>query len=427
MNSPHSKSALSSLSGHPIATPDQIAMELRAVELLNNPVVREAQERIGREWVAKWRPSAELRAVFEQEWQQIAFCVAINVFNADSYYPRIHAFCRFSHRQNGIDIPGTKAAHPAADYVYRFIPMNASSHYVISGKVLEREPAAFELGLIDHDQVYQGTVSGHQLAIGPDGSFSISVDPEPARGRINHIQSKAGACQVIVRDVIGDVGRDLPYSLAVERLAQSGARAPIDDDPALRYAAALQKFIDELDAATEMLTRGRDFNHFLSPALNQEGVYLATQAYAPGRFRVADDEALVVTLTLGNAAYAIVPISNYWGGINDFLNHVGCLGTTRAARNPDGSYTFVLSMNDPGVYNWLDPDGQHEGLLCIRWVGFDPSRREPPPTLTTRLVKLNDLQQVMPEGYAASTAAERAVQLERHRGDYLRLMGDAQP
>lgn len=412
------------LSGHPIATPDQIRMELAAVALLKNPIVQQARERIGRAWIEKWQPSAELRAIFEREFEQIALCCAINVFNADPYYPKIHAFCRFEHRQQGIAIPGTKAGHPNPDYVYRFIPVNDRSRYVITGRVPDNEPAAFEFGLIDHNQVYQGTVSGHQLAIGPDGSFTISVDPEPARGRANHIQSKPGACQIIVRDVLADVATDLPYSLAVERLPERSAPAPIDDDPAQRYAAAVHKFIDELDDATAMLIGGRDYNQFVSPALHQEGVYLATQAYAPGRYRVADDEALVVTLTKGNAAYAVVPASNYWGGVNDFLHHIGCLGTGRAAPNADGSYSFVLSMRDPGVHNWLDPNGQHEGILCIRWVGFDPARQGPPPTLSTRLVKLDDLHRALPEGCPGSTPALRAAQLERHRADYLGVMGD---
>jgi hypothetical protein len=427
MNSSHRTSTpAASLSGHPIATPDQIALELQAVELLKHPIVQQAREQIGQEWIGKMRPSAELRAIFEREYEQIALCCAINVFNADTYHPKIHAFCRFPHRQQGIAIPGTKAGHPNPDYVYRFIPVDDRSHYLISGKVPENEPAAFELGLIDQDQVYLGTVSGHQLAIGPDGTFSISVDPEPAQGRVNHIQSKPGACQIIVRDVLADVASDRPYSLAVERLARGAAPAPLDDDPALRYAAAVRKFIDELDAATAMLTKGRDYNEFLSPALYQDGVYLATQAYSPGRYRIADDEALVATLTLGNANYAVVPVSNYWGGINGFLNHVGCLGTGRAAPNPDGSYSFVVSMSDPGIHNWIDPDGQHEGILCIRWVGFDPARRnQPHPTLSTRLVKLNDLPGALPAGCPSITAAMRAAQLERHRADYLGIMGDA--
>lgn len=413
------------LSGHPIATPDQIRMELAAVELLKHPVVQEARERIGRAWIEKQRPSAELRAVFEREFEQIALCSAINVLNADGHHPKIHAFCRFPHRHSGVAIPGTKAGHPNPDYVYRFIPVNDRSHYVISGRVPAHEPAAFEFGLIDHDQVYQGTISGHELAIGPDGSFTISVDPEPARGRVNHIRSRAGACQIIVRDVLGDVARDCPYALVVERLARGPAPAPLDDDPALRFAAALQKFIDDLDAATAMLIGGRDYNQFVSPALHSDGVYLSTQAYAPGRYRIKDDEALVLNLTLGNAAYAVVPVSNYWGGINDFLNHIGCLGTGRAAPNPDGSYTFVLSMRDPGVHNWIDPDGQHEGILCIRWVGFDPSRAGPPPTLSTRLVKLDELPGALPADCPRVTAAQRADQLDRHRAAYLGVMGDA--
>lgn len=417
-------SAHRGLTGHPIATPDQIELELQAVALLEQPAVAQALAQIGREWTERRQPSPELLAIFEREYRQVMLCSAINALNADPNYPKIHAFCRFPHRQSGVAIPGTKAGHPNPDYVYRFIPVNDTSHYVFSGRVPENGSVAFEFGLLDPDQVYQGTISGHQLAIGPDGSFTLSVDPEPARGRANHIQSKPGACQVIVRDVLADVATDLPYSLAVERLARGAPPVPIGGDVGARCADAAHKFIDDLDAATAMLIGGRDYNVFLSPALHQGGVYLSTQAYAPGRYRITDDEALVVTLTRGNAAYAVVPVSNYWGGINDFLNHIGCLGTGRAAPNPDGSYTFVLSMRDPGVHNWIDPDGQHEGILCIRWVGFDPARGGPGPTLATRLVKLDELAAALPDGCPRVTAAERAEQLAQHRAAYLSVMGD---
>lgn len=410
---------------HPIATAEQIALELEAVALLRHPRVQQAKAKIARYWMDRVGPDDELKARFDREFEQAAFCGALNTLNMDPLRPKIHAFCRFPHRQSGQLIPGTKAGHPNPDYVYRFIPVDERSHYVINGVASAHPPAAFELGVIDQNQVYVGTISAHQLDIGPDNRFTISIDPEPAGGRRNHIQSKPGACQVIVRDILGDVATDRPHALSVERVGGAAAGI-IDDAPELRYEAVLKKFVDELNAATAMLIGDRPVNRFSSPAFNDDGAYLVTQAYSPGRYRLTDDEALVVNLTLGNAAYAVVPISNEWGGINDFLNHIGCLGTGRAQPNPDGSFTFVVSLRDPGVANWVDPDGLHEGVLCIRWAGFDPSRRsDPRPSLATRLVQWHELDAALPDGCPRLDAVGRNAQLERHRAAYLGLMGDA--
>ena len=37
--------------------------------------------------------------------------------------------------------------------------------------------------------------------------------------------------------------------------------------------------------------------------------------------KLTEDEAFVIRMTMGSAGYAIVPATNYWGGIGDFLNH----------------------------------------------------------------------------------------------------------
>lgn len=414
----------SSAPEHPIATPDQIALEIEALALLEHPQVQQARGRIARYWLDQVNPDAELKARFDREFEQAAFCSALNTLNMDPLRPKIHAFCRFPHRQAGRLIPGTKAGHPNPDYVYRFIPVDDRSQYVIRGIASAHPPAAFEFGVIDQQQVYQGTVSAHQLAIGPDRSFTISIGPEPAGDRCNHIQTRPGACQVIVRDVLDNVATDRPHALSVERLG--GNSAASDTAPEVRYEAVLKKFVDELNAATAMLVSDRPVNQFSSPVFHGDGTYLVTQAYSPGRYRLGDDDALIIDLTLGNAAYAVVPVSNEWGGINDFLNHIGCLGTGRAQPNPDGSFTYVLSLRDPGVANWIDPDGLREGVLCIRWAGFDPSRNaDSRPTLATRLVRWHELDTALPDHCPRLDGAGRSAQLEQHRAAYLGLMGDA--
>lgn len=38
-----------------------------------------------------------------------------------------------------------------------------------------------------------------------------------------------------------------------------------------------------------------------------------------------------------------------------------------AKPNADGSYTYVVGPEDPGVANWLDTAGLHDGYILLRW------------------------------------------------------------
>ena len=56
------------------------------------------------------------------------------------------------------------------------------------------------------------------MQVEADGSFTITVDSDPAGGRPNHVQSSPAAHEFYIRDVLLDWGRDDPNTFTVERL-----------------------------------------------------------------------------------------------------------------------------------------------------------------------------------------------------------------
>ena len=407
-----------------LATAEQEAMELHAVRLLARPDVRAAADALKGYWLEKVRPNAEQRALFDWEFEQTALCGVMNTLNQDSDHPGIHAFGRFAHVVSGVRIPGTKHGHPNPDYIYWFAPVNGRSRYIVRGHTGNAQPVAAEFSLLDKNQVYLGNLSLHQIAIDPDGGFAITVDPDSADGRANHLQSTPAAHQVLIRNVVGDLDTQQPVRLSVERIGATAAAALTDDEIAPLCGPNIKKLIDDLMFVNANFVFSKTVNVFENPAFHDGGLYSISQAYAPGHFRLEDDEALVFTLTLGDAAYAVVPVTNIWGGIGRYLDHIGSLGTGRAVPGADGSYTVVVSLKDPGIYNWVDTGGLHEGALFVRWVGFDPKNRTAAkPTLSCRLVKLADLDTVLPSDARRVNPAERRRQLEKHAADYLRVTG----
>lgn len=96
----------------------------------------------------------------------------------------------------------------------------------------------------------------------------------------------------------------------------------------------------------------------------------------------------------------------------------GCLNRCQALPDPDGAYTFVLAMRDPGVHNWLDPTDMPEGILTLRWAEFATGRPGPDLGVRSALVPLAELDAVLPAGVVRVDAAGRREQLERRAQSY---------
>lgn len=136
---------------------------------------------------------------------------------------------------------------------------------------------------------------------------------------------------------------------------------------------------------------------------------LVKQTYWPACFQFAPNEALIIETEIPERA-------PYWNiQLNDplfnALEYVYRLSSTNghmAKLSSDGIFRAVISLEDPGVPNWLDPAGFTEGGIYGRW--YDCSE-EPVPSLTK--VKLADLRDHLPPDTPVVTPAERAEDLRR--------------
>src|SRR3546814_13549768 len=61
--------------------------------------------------------------------------------------------------------------------------------------------------------------------------------------------------------------------------------------------------------------------------------------------------------------------------------------------SPDGSYTYVIAQQDPGIANWIDTAGLHQGWFQMRWQNL-PAGSEPTAS-AVKLVKLDDMDTVV--------------------------------
>jgi hypothetical protein len=140
-----------------------------------------------------------------------------------------------------------------------------------------------------------------------------------------------------------------------------------------------------------------------------------------GRFDLAEDEAFVVDVSDGGAEYFTVPLSNIWGTTLDLVDRTGSLNKAQSVANEDGSYSYVISADDPGVANWIDSDGLREGILTLRMAEFGKSGPREDLGARGRVIKLDRLDAEVPHLRRVG-AGERATELAERRKAYLRRL-----
>ena len=403
---------------NPIATPDQAEIERRALAVLEHPTMAATIAEVRQSWPDEVKPSPEMMACFDRAFGEVAYSAAIWSLNTDKERPKVITITRLPHRLGGLDIPGSRWGLDNPDTVYRVIPISGDEKYLIRGKVGETRLVENYFSLWDEKMNSVAVLNGKDLVLEPDGSFTITVDSDPAGGRINHIQSAPAAHEFYIRDVVQDWARERINTLEVERLGPPPTKPPLTDDEQAALTASFLRRYASSTARWNDQTLKKPVNGFDFTIDRDTDGAQRSQIYIMGHFKLADDEALVVNLRTGGAQYFIVPITNWWGTTNAVNTRTGSLNKAQSVANADGTYTFVISTRDPGVHNWVDPDGMHEGILTLRWAEFPGGVPGQDLGADSKVVKLSELPSVLPPETKFVTPAERQRQWAEREESY---------
>lgn len=395
---------------HPIATPEQHEHERQALDLIRHPVVKEAYERVRAHWLEKADPSPAMRECFDPAFEEVMFSAAIWSSNQDPLRPKVITITRLAHPLGDLQVPGSRWGIDNPDSIYRVIPISGDERYRIHGRVGTRRMTENYFTLWDDSMNTVSVLSGHDLVVNDDRTFTITVDSKPANGRSNHIQSAPEAHEFYIRDVMLDWDRDEPNELRIDLLGDPPRTPPRTiDEQAQLTAEFMLRYADFTHKLSQGMLR-TEVNSFSLAYSADRGGALRNQFYVGGHFRLADDEAFVIHVKDGGAAYVVVPISNVWGTTLDIMHRTSSLNKAQSVPNPDGTYTYVISRNDPGVHNWLDPCGLGEGILTLRMAEFPGGRPIDDVSAHGKVVKMTELRARLPEGTIWVTPQARAKQ-----------------
>lgn len=405
----------------PVATASQHEQELAALELIEHPTVKAAYRTVAETWLGRAKASDAMRERFDGAFAEVMFSAAMWSSNQDKLRPKVSCITRLAHPVNGRRIPGSRWGIDNPDSVYRVIPISGDERYEIHGRVGEHRMTENYFTLWDANMGTVDVLNGRTMRVDSDGSFTITVDSEPANGRPNHVRSTPAAHEFYIRDVLLDWGRDDPNHLEVQRLgAPASTPARTLDEQAEATAAMMDYFAN----FTGKLSHGvykmpaNQFN--LAWSADKIGA-MRNQVYVMGRFDLGPDEAFVVDLNDGGAEYFTVPLSNVWGTTLELVDRTGSLNKAQSVPNQDGAYTYVISPVDPGVANWIDSDGLREAILTLRMAEFGENGPREDLGARGRVVKVDRLDAEVPH-LARVSPQQRAAQLAERRKGYLRRL-----
>jgi hypothetical protein len=399
-----------------LATPDQQSVEARALKIVALPQVKEQIEASERAFAdLPIASDPEAKRALRPAVEELAFATALDAADSDTERPKIVWAFTAPRTWLGHAVPGSRWGIDNPDNVYRLIPVDGASKYVVT--VHTHAPAPIQYSFLVYDsfvgedgrQAHLDTpVAGlrdRDIKVGADGSFKITVDNAPANGRENHIQTNENARVLLVRNTFNDWQHQIPLDVSIRR-AGAPAHDPLTDQEVAHRAAGLLKAATDTILGWEKsgFAANKAVNTISKPAARGGGWGFA----ANGNFKIAEDEALVVTLDPLNAKYVGFDLTNPWLVSLEHVRGTGSLNNTQAQTSRDGTITYVIAAKDPGVYNWLSTSGLHSGNILIRWQVLPESTTTAEGAVrSTKVVKLSDLSAALPADARRVTAPER--------------------
>ena len=308
---------------------------------------------------------------------------------------------------------------PNPDDIYLYCPISSDYQYSITGhrgtvKMITIDTQLSLSGMPwenDTTGAFYHDIDDGDLKIDRDGNFEIRLSTERPDGyRGNWLKIEPGARVLMTRYRGYDWEHEIDPVLSIECLNPTGFKKRLSPD----------EILERIDHIARMPVRATELFYGMQNAVKAKvgvnvfdpvryGGALSRQVYLPAVFEFENDEALILETELPK-------VRRYWNfQLNDpyfnAVEYVYRLSSTNghfAKLSTDGKFRAVISLQDPGVPNWLDPAGFQQGTIYGRWYDCDSC-----PTPTLKRVKFSSIRDHLPGETPAVSPEERAEELRR--------------
>jgi hypothetical protein len=306
---------------------------------------------------------------------------------------------------------------PNPDDIYLYCPVRDDLTYRLSGNrgtvkmllINTQGSLPGTPGEVDHTGARYADIDDADLTLDAEGNFELLLSNEkPAGYSGDWLQIKQGATVLMTRYRSYDWINEVDPVMSIECLS------PVPPKPRLTPDQIMQRI--EMMAAMPAAAQ-RLFYHMQNQIKANVGVNvfeptrlggaLSKQIYIPAVFEFDDGEALIIETDLpARRRYWNWQINDPYFNAVEYVYRLSSTNGHYAKVSSDGKFRAVISLEDPGVPNWLDPAGYPEGGIYGRWYDCDS---EPVPTI--KRVRLAELRDHLPADTAVVTPEERAEEL----------------
>jgi hypothetical protein len=308
---------------------------------------------------------------------------------------------------------------PNPDDIYLYSPIRGDLRYKVSGnrgtiKILSFTTQRHLSGTVD-DMLSK--VGGHNeiddadIRFDPNGDFELVFGAErPAGWTGNWAPIAPDATAMMVRFRAYDWENEIDPRISIECLDAVPPKPRLTPEEIYTRIGEMAKLPARKTRLYYAMQNGVKervgFNTF--EPVRYKGA-LAKQVYWPACFQFDPDEALIIETELpARRSYWNVQLNDPLFNAMEYVYRLSSLNGHTAKISSDGKFRAVISLEDPGVPNWLDPAGYTEGGIYGRWYDCDSS-----PTPTIKRVKRSALRDHLPPDTPVVTPEQRADELRR--------------
>ena len=318
------------------------------------------------------------------------------------------------------------------DQRYLFAPVRGGQAYRIWGTLGKQRRIDFQLYAGDPYIKGGGRVVSNlameNMSFGKDGTFEVFLSPDRMPG--NWMENAPDGTKIMVRQVFSDWKNETPGEVHIDRIGFEGALKPRATEADM--AAKLDKAAVDLlrtvkvwpDFVLEKYVKTIPVNTLVPPMDPSKLGGVKGRWMSEGHFDLADDEALIVTTWPSSADYQGIQLTDLWFSSVEYANRQSSLTADQAYKSNDGAFRFVISAKDPGIENWLDTGGLHQGVILLRYDGMKEPEFPKAHYPSAIKVRLADLKRALPADTPTFTTDMRRAEIAERRRHIQRRFGD---
>ena len=305
---------------------------------------------------------------------------------------------------------------PNPDDLYLYSPLRGDLRYKVSGnrgtvKIISFTTQRGMSGMVEDVSQIGGhnDLDDQDIVFEPNGDFELIFSVERPAGY-------TGNWAPIAPDATGMMVRMRSYAWAdeIDPTLSIECLDPVPPKPRLQPEEILARIREmaRMPARKTKLYFGiqngvkERVGYNIFEPVRMKGA-LSKQVYWPAIFQFDADEALIIETDLPeHRPYWNIQLNDPLFNALEYVYRLSSTNGAMAKVASDGRLYAVISLDDPGVPNWLDPAGYTEGGIYGRWYDCDTN-----PTPIIKRVKLADLRNHLPADTPVVTPEERAEEL----------------